>query len=72
MDYVENDVLCTAFSYARHSKAMEEVTGFGINDCLSIHHLDWVGNILKVQEQKKMRRYTHIMINTWDGLWGNQ
>ena len=28
MDYVEQDVLCTACSYARYCKAMEEVTGF--------------------------------------------
>ena len=35
MDYVKQDVLCTAFSYARYSKAMEEITGFSMKDCLS-------------------------------------
>ena len=30
VDYVKNDVLCTAFSYARYSKGMEEITGFGM------------------------------------------
>ena len=34
VDYVKNDVLCTAFSYARYSKAMEEITGFSKKDCL--------------------------------------
>ena len=40
LDYVKNDVLCTACSYARSSKAMEEITGFGMKDCLS---LPWMG-----------------------------
>ena len=34
LPYVRNDVLCTAFSYARYCKAMEEITGFGLKDCL--------------------------------------
>ena len=34
VDYVKNDVLCTAFSYARYSKAIEEITGFSMKDCL--------------------------------------
>ena len=34
--YVKNDVLCTAFSYARYIKAMEEVIGFSRKDCLSV------------------------------------
>ena len=36
LKYVKKDVLCTAFSYAWYSKAMEEVTGFGMKDCLSL------------------------------------
>ena len=36
LDYVKNDVLCTAFSYARYSKAMEEITGFSMKDCSSL------------------------------------
>ena len=35
LDYVKNDVLCTAFSYARFTEAMEEITGFGKKNCLS-------------------------------------
>ena len=30
LPYLKNDVLSTTFSYARYSKGMEEITGFGI------------------------------------------
>ena len=30
--YLKNDVLSTAFSYARYAKCMEELTGFGIKN----------------------------------------
>ena len=36
LPYVRNDVLCTAFSYARYIKAIEEITGFSMKDCLSL------------------------------------
>ena len=36
LPYVKNDVLCTAFSCARYIKAMEEITGFSMEDCLSL------------------------------------
>ena len=35
-DFAKNDVKCTAFSYARYTKAMEETTGFGMKHCLSL------------------------------------
>ena len=41
LPYVKNDVLCTAFSYARCCKAMEEITGFSMKDCLSASGLRW-------------------------------
>ena len=41
LPYVKNDVLCTAFSYARYTKAMEEITGFGMKNCLSLPGLGW-------------------------------
>ena len=41
LDYFKNDVLCTAFPYARYFKAMEEITGFGIKDCLSLPRFGW-------------------------------
>ena len=34
LDYVKQDVLCTAFSYARYCKAMEEITGSSMKDSL--------------------------------------
>ena len=39
--YVKNDVLCTSYCYARYSKAMEEITGFSMKDCLSLPGLGW-------------------------------
>ena len=39
--HVKNVVLCTAFSYARYCKAMEEITGFSIKNCLSLPGLGW-------------------------------
>ena len=36
LPYVKNDVLCASFSYARYIKAMEEITGFSMKDCLSL------------------------------------
>ena len=36
LGYVKNDVLCTAFSYAGYTKAMEEITVFSTKDCLSL------------------------------------
>ena len=41
VDFVKNDVLYTAFSYARYSKAMEKNTRFGKKDCLSLPGLGW-------------------------------
>ena len=41
LDFVRNDVLCTAFSYARYSKAMEAITGFSMKGCLSLPGLGW-------------------------------
>ena len=36
-----NDVLCTAFSSAKYCKAMEDITGFSMKDCLSVPGLGW-------------------------------
>ena len=41
LDYVKNDVLCTAFCYVRYSKAMEDITWFSMKDCLSLPGLGW-------------------------------
>ena len=34
-------MLCTAFRYARYCKAMQEITGFSMKDCLSAPGLGW-------------------------------
>ena len=41
LKHVKNNVLSTAFSYARYSNAMEEITGVRLNDCLSLPCLGW-------------------------------
>ena len=41
VDYVKNNVFCTAISYARYSKAAADVTGFSMKDCLSLPGLGW-------------------------------
>ena len=41
LPYVKNDVLCTAYSYARYIGAMKEITGFSMKDCLSLPGLGW-------------------------------
>ena len=41
LDYVKQDVLCTAFPYPRYTKATEEITGFGMKDCSSLPGLGW-------------------------------
>ena len=39
LSYLKNDVLSTAFSYARYSKGMEELTGFGMKISLTLQSL---------------------------------
>ena len=39
LPYLKNDVLSTTFSYARYSKGMEELTGFGMKNSLTLPSL---------------------------------
>ena len=39
--YVEMDVLSTSYCYARYSKAVQEITGFSMKDCLSLPGLEF-------------------------------
>ena len=53
LPYVKNDVLCTAHSYARYIKFMEEITGFSMKDCLSLPGLGWkYFNSLRTEEDE--------------------
>ena len=36
LPYLKNDVLSTVFVYNRYSKGMEELTGFGLKDSLTL------------------------------------
>ena len=58
LPYVKNDVLCTAFSYAWYCKAMVEITGFSMKDCLSLPGLGWkYFNSLRTEEDKPIYTY---------------
>ena len=58
LPYVKNDVLCTAFSYARYCKAMEELTGFSMKDCLSVPGLGLKYlNSLRTEEDEPIYTY---------------
>ena len=58
LPYVKNDVLCTAFSYARYIKAMEEITGFSMKDCLSLPGVGWkYFNSLRTEEDEPIYTY---------------
>ena len=58
LSYVKNDVLCTAFSYARYIKCMEEITGFSVKDCLSLPGLGLkYFNSLRAEEDEAIYTY---------------
>ena len=39
LPYLKNDVMSTAFSYARYAKDLEELTGFGMKNSLILPSL---------------------------------
>ena len=58
LPYVKNDVLCTAYSYARYIKAIEDITGFSMKDCLSLPGLGWkFFNNLRTKEDERIYTY---------------
>ena len=58
LPYVKNDVLCTAYSYARYIEAMKEITGFSMKDCLSLPGLGWkYFNSLRTEEDEPIYTY---------------
>ena len=58
LPYVKNDVLCTAFSYASYIKAMQEITGFSMKDCLSLLGLGLkYFNSLRTEEDEPIYTY---------------
>ena len=53
LDYVKQNVLCTAFSYARYCKTMEERTGLSMKGSLSAPGLGWKYlNSLRTEEDE--------------------
>ena len=58
LPYVKNDVLCTAFSYARYIIAMEEITKFSMKDCLSLPGLGMkYFNSLRTEQDEPIYTY---------------
>ena len=58
LPYVKNDVLSTAFSYARYIKPMEEISGFSMKDCLSLPGLGLkYFNSLRTEEDEPIFTY---------------
>ena len=58
LPYVKNYVSCTALSYARYSKAMEDITGFSMKDCLSLPGLGCkYFNSLRTEEEEPIFTY---------------
>ena len=58
LDYVKIDVLCTVFSYARYSKAKDDITGFSMKDSLSLPELGWkYFNSLGTEEDEPVYTY---------------
>ena len=58
LPYVKSDVRCTAYSYARYIKAMEEITGFSMKDCMSLPGLGWkYFNSLRTEEDEAIFTY---------------
>ena len=58
LPHFKNEVLCTAFSYARYFKAMQEITGFSMKDCLSLPGLGLkYFNSLRTEEDEPIYTY---------------
>ena len=58
LPYVKNDVLCTAYCYARYTKSIQEITGFSMKDCLSLPGLGLkYFNSLRAQEDEPIYTY---------------
>ena len=58
LPYVKNDVLCTAFSYARYIKAMQEITKSSMKDCLSLPGLGLKDfNSLRTEQDEPIYTY---------------
>ena len=58
LPYVKNDVLCTAHSYARYNKCMEEITGLSMKDCRSAPGLGWK-NFNSMRDENDEPIYTY-------------
>ena len=58
LPYLKNDVLSTAFSYARYSKRMDELTGFGMKNSLTLPALA-IKNFNSLRDENDEPIYTY-------------
>ena len=64
-NYVKNDILCTVCSYSRYCRAMEEITGFSMKDCLSNPGLGWK-HFISLRTEENEHIFTHNdKYNSW-------
>ena len=58
LPHMKNDVLCTAYCYARYTKSMQEITGFSMKVCLSLAGLGLkYFNSLRTEEDEPIYTY---------------
>ena len=58
LPFVKNDVLCTAFSYARYNQVIHEIPSFSMKDCLSLPGLGLkYFNSLRTEEDEPIYTY---------------
>ena len=65
--YLISDVLCLAFIYARHSMEMQNMSGFGIKDCLTEASLGWKC----LEHITKIENFILLTINMLEILYAN-
>ena len=66
LPYVKNDVLCSAFCYARYVMAMEEKTNFGIKKSLTLPSLANKNfNSLRDENEEPVYTYTHPLMRNF-------
>ena len=68
LPYLKNDVLSTAFSFARYAKGMEESTGFGMKNSLTLRSLaNKYFNSLSDENEELIYTYTDPLMRHFVG-----
>ena len=68
LPYIKNDVLSTAFCYARYTMGMEELTGFGMKNSLTLPSLaNKYFNSLRDENDESIYTYTDPFMRNFVG-----